>query len=63
MKSKKCKNKNCQKPLPEGYKYKYCEKCRNHHVKHFKDAVKAVGAVVASIAIAVVTNGKIKPKG
>lgn len=26
-----CKNKNCQKILPEGYKHKYCEACRNQH--------------------------------
>lgn len=29
MSQKLCKNKKCQRPLPEGYKYKYCEHCRS----------------------------------
>ena len=65
MESSKCKNKKCQRPLPEGYKHKYCENCRNQHVKHFKDAGKTVlscAAFVGSVAIAIVTKGKINPK-
>ena len=61
MEIKKCKNKKCQRPLPEGYQHKYCESCRNQHVKLLKDAGKAVGAV-AVLAIAVLTKGKINPK-
>lgn len=62
MESSKCKNKKCQRPLPEGYKHKYCESCRNQHVKHFKEAGKTVLAVVGSVVIAIVTKGKINPK-
>jgi len=61
MEIRKCKNKKCQRPLPDGYKYKYCENCRNEHAKRVKDAGKAVlGCVgaVGSIAIAVVIKGK-----
>ena len=29
---KYCKNKDCNKPLPDGYKHKYCEACRNKRV-------------------------------
>ncbi len=44
---KKCKNKKCQRPLTEGYKHKYCENCRNEHVKRIKDAGKtALGVAV-----------------
>jgi hypothetical protein len=58
---KKCKNKKCQRPLPEGYKHKYCENCRNVQVKRIKDAGKAV-AGVAFIALTIVTKGKINSK-
>ena len=36
MEQKKCKNKKCQRPLPEGYKYKYCESCRNMRTEHIR---------------------------
>lgn len=36
MENKVCKNKKCMKPLPEGYKHKYCEACRNQHAQKVK---------------------------
>lgn len=46
---RKCKNKKCQKYLPEGYKYKHCESCRNEHVENLKGKGKiALGIVIAS---------------
>lgn len=69
MEIRKCKNKKCQRALPEGYKHKYCENCRNEHVKKIKDAGKAVAGTVAGVAVIVggtaltiLTNGKINPK-
>lgn len=62
---KKCKNKKCQRPLPEGYKHKYCENCRNEHVKRIKDTGKAalgVVVLVGSTALTIATKGKINPK-
>lgn len=60
MKQKVCKNKNCQKPLPEGYKYKYCEACRNKHA----DNVKKVGKPALGVAVlAVVSIGAKVLKG
>lgn len=50
-----CKNKKCRKVLPEDYKYKYCEACRNRQAYWVKDiaekapVVLAVGSIVASI--------------
>lgn len=58
---KKCKNKKCQRPLPEGYKHKYCENCRNERTKLFKDVGKTAGGL-AVFALAIITNGKINPK-
>ena len=61
-----CKNKKCQKPLPEGYKHKYCEACRNQHAQTAKNIGKgALGVLgtVGCVAIAVVTGGKINLKG
>ena len=62
---KKCKNKKCQRPLPDGYKHKYCENCRNEHAQKAKNFGKGALGVVAtagSIALAIITKGKIDPK-
>ena len=61
MESNKCKNKKCQRLLPEGYKHKYCESCRNQQTNFIKNTGKAVG-VAALAAIAIITKGKINPK-
>lgn len=53
--TKKCKNKKCQRTLPEGYKHNYCENCRNKQVKRIKDAGKAVGSVVVLVGGTVIT--------
>ena len=49
MNSKECKK--CHRSLPESYKYKYCECCRNEQA----DNVKKVTAVL--IAVGVGANG------
>lgn len=59
----KCKNKKCQRLLPKGYKYKYCESCRNEQaqrVKRFGEGALGLAAIVGGIAIA--TTGKNDPK-
>lgn len=61
MENKVCKNKKCLKPLPKGYKHKYCEACRNKHAQKMKNSLKAVGTV-ACFAVTIVTAGKINPK-
>ena len=61
---KHCKNKNCQRPLPEGYKYKYCEHCRSERAQQIKRAGKAALGVVVMVggtAVTVLTKGKINP--
>lgn len=45
--TKLCKNKNCQKPLPEDYKHKYCEACRNKRFDKIKDGTKVALSLVA----------------
>lgn len=60
-----CKNKNCQKILPIGYKHRYCEACRNQHVQKMKKGLKVIrngAATVLSVAVVVVTSGKINSK-
>lgn len=60
-----CKNKKCQKVLSVGYKHKYCEACRNQHAQTTKNVLKSVGviaATVVTVAVAIVTDGKINPK-
>jgi len=60
MKNKICKK--CQKPLPDGYKYKKCESCINEQVQGVKNRLKATVGVVGSLALILVTKGKISPK-
>lgn len=64
MEQKKCKNKKCQRPLPEGYKHKYCENCRNEQAKQVKEVGKAVlslAVLVSGTVVTVVTKGRINP--
>ena len=56
-----CKNKKCQKVLPSGYKYKYCEACRNKRAHTTKNVLKGVGvgaATAAGIAAAIISHGE-----
>ena len=65
MENRVCKNKKCLKPLPEGYKHKYCEACRNQQAQKVKNGFKAAASVavtVACVVVTVVTAGKVKPK-
>ena len=60
-----CKNKKCRKVLPKDYKHMYCEACRNKHAQTAKTVFKGIGtgaATVASIAVVIVTGGKINIK-
>lgn len=57
-----CANKNCQKVLPSGYKHRYCEACQNKQAEKVKGALKGIGAIVAVVAVRLVTRGKINPK-
>lgn len=61
MRQKKCKNKKCQRLLPEQYKHKLCENCRNKRINTIKDVGKGA-ATLAAIAVAFVTRGKINLK-
>lgn len=56
-----CANKNCQKVLPSGYKYRYCEACRNKQAEKVKKGI-GIGAVVGGAVVALVTRGKINFK-
>lgn len=65
MENKVCKNKKCLKPLPEGYKHKYCEACRNQQAQKVKSGLKAAAGVagsVACVAVTIVTAGRVNPK-
>ena len=58
--------KKCKRILPEGYKHKYCENCRTEKAQKAKNVGKGIlgaAAAVGSIALAIVTKGKIDPKG
>lgn len=60
MEQKLCKK--CRRPLPEGYKHKYCEHCRNERVQRFKNGCKgALGLVVivGGTAVSILSKGNI----
>ena len=64
MEQKKCKNKKCQRPLPEGYKHKYCENCRNEQAKQVKEVGKAalsLAVLIGGPVVTVATKGRINP--
>lgn len=57
--------KKCKRSLPEASKPKLCENCRGKRAQSIKDAGKtalAVGGTVLSLALVVVTRGKINLK-
>lgn len=62
VKVKICKNKKCQKVLPDGYKHKYCEACRNKYAGTAREVLKGIGAVVVGGVILVLKGGKIDSK-
>lgn len=51
MENKVCKK--CQKPLPEGYKHKQCESCRNAQVQGVKKGLGVAAAGVGAVAVAI----------
>ena len=60
-----CKNKKCQKVLPEDYKHRYCGACRNKHAQTVKKVFKGTGAcaaAAASIVVVILSGGKVNPK-
>ena len=58
---KKCKNKECQKIMPEGCKYKYCEACRGKRAEGVMSGLKVVG-ICGSIILCVATKGHVSKK-
>lgn len=56
--------KKCKKPLPNGYKYKYCEACHNQQAQMIRNGLTGIAGTAACLMLAVVTKGKIdlKPK-
>ena len=63
MKTKERVCKKCGKKLPEGYKYKQCEACRNVKAEKLgktMDWAKKAAFPVAGTALMVVTKGKFK---
>lgn len=62
MEQKQCKNKKCQRVLPDGYKHKYCENCRNEQAQKIRNGVKGALGFALSVVLVVVTKEKISSK-
>lgn len=62
MENKVCKNKKCNKVLPEECKYKYCEACRNKQAEKAKNAVFRVTSIFATIGLMLFSFDKYKSK-
>lgn len=60
MEQRVCKNKQCQRPLPESWKHKYCEHCRTEHAKQLKDLGKATLGLTFAIGSFIIGKGNIK---
>lgn len=59
MEQKKCK---CGRILPEGYKHKYCEKCRNKQADNTKKGIIAILGGIGALIFTIITIGKFKSK-
>lgn len=60
MEQKLCKK--CRRTLPEGYKHKCCESCRNKQAQKIKDGCKGVmgiAVMIGATAVAIKTKDKI----
>ena len=62
MEQKRCKNKKCQRVLPDDNKHKYCENCRNKQAKNFKNGCKGALSFAISVGLTVLAKGKISSK-
>ena len=60
MEQLKCKK--CGRDLPENYKYKHCENCRNAQVLAVKNGLAAILGTALSIGVGLITCGKINSK-
>lgn len=57
--------KKCKKPLPTGYKHKYCEACLNRQAEMLHNGLKGamgIAGAAACVMLTVVTKGKVNPK-
>lgn len=60
-----CKNKKCHRSLPEEYKHRYCEACRNKQAEGWKNAGKGllgVAGTALSVVVLVANKGKSNTK-
>lgn len=54
--------KKCNRELPENYKSKYCERCKNIRIEKTKKTGLAALGVFGSLILPIVTKGKFKPR-
>lgn len=57
-----CNNKKCQKVLPDDYKHKYCEACRNKYAHKTRKIFKGLASITLSVLGVAVASGKINLK-
>lgn len=57
-----CNNKKCQKVLPDDYKHKYCEACRNKYAHKTKKYCKCLASIALTVLGFAVTSGRINLK-
>lgn len=60
MIERRCKNKECNKVLPLGYKKKYCESCMNKQAHGIKKILEIASGVLCAILI--IIGGKFEKK-
>ena len=59
---RKCKNRKCQRVLPDGYKHKYCEHCMTVRADRIKENGKKglnVALLLGGAAVAIAQKGNI----
>lgn len=57
MEQKKCKNEECQKILPEGWKHKYCPECRKARAEKRNQTLTDLLCAPGIVAMKIATRG------
>ena len=57
MEQKKCKNEECQKVLPDGWKHKYCFECRKARAERRNQTLTDLLCAPGIVAMKIATRG------
>ena len=57
MEYRKCRNEECQKALPDGWKHKYCSECRKARAERRNQTLMDLLCAPGIVAMKIATRG------